>query len=48
MSSRQIKIIKKNHNNWGGSSGKEGCAEGPPLRMAGFLIRGVQILSSKK
>ena len=48
MSSRQIKIIHKKITKLGCVQWGRGCAEGPPLRMAGFLIGGVRILSSKK
>ena len=48
MSGRQIKIINKKSQQLGWVQWGGGCAEGPPLRTAGFLIRGAQILSSKK
>ena len=40
MSSRQIKIINKKSQQLGCVQWEGGCAEGPPLRMAGFLIGG--------
>ena len=38
MSSRQIKIINKKSQQLGFVQWEGGCAEEPPLRMAGFLI----------
>ena len=40
MSSRQIKIINKKSQQLGCVQWRGGCAEGFPLRMAGFLIGG--------
>ena len=48
MSSRQIKIINKKSQQLGFGQWEGRCAEEPPLRTAGFLIEGVQILSSNK